>query len=153
MSLSEAGKRGTETPEWTRDLYSKNMLDALRWKLKAVSLLCTAAGEEFYTVQSIPSSGPKALRDGRYGSCQNNAHQQLQEEGSAVIPQAKEPSGVVPSWQGDLKGAWYADTRTRNPRLTLSFPYYKLSLHGQRVEKAGSAEKICVNPASSHKGI
>lgn len=53
--------------------------------------------EEFYIVQRIPSSGPKAVKDGRYGACQNNAHQQLQEEGSTVIPQAQEPSGMVPS--------------------------------------------------------
>lgn len=71
-----------------------------------------------------------------------------------MSPQAKEPSGVVPSWQRDLKKAWYADTGPRKPRFTLSFPYNKLSFHhGQRVNKEGSAEKICVNTATGHKGI
>lgn len=106
-----------------------------------MSLLCTAIGEELYTVQSIPSSGPKAVKDGRYGTCQNNVHQQLQEEGSAVIPEAQEPSDVVPSWQKDLKGAWCVDM---NPRFVLSFPHYKLSFHGQRVAKEGSSrENLC----------
>lgn len=67
---------------------------------------------------------------------------QLPEEGSAVIPQAREPSGLAPSWQRDVKGAWYADTSPRKPRFTLSFTYYQLSFHGQRVDKEGSAERI-----------
>lgn len=87
----EVNKWGIETLEWTRNLYSKNKSNALRWQLKAVSVLCTAVREEFYIVQSIPSSGPRAGKGGRYGTCQNNAHQQLQEEGSAVIPQLRNP--------------------------------------------------------------
>lgn len=56
---------------------SRTKLSASRWKRKAVSLLRTAVEEEFYIVQSISSSGPKAAKDGRCGICQNNVYQQL----------------------------------------------------------------------------
>lgn len=65
------------------------------WKLWVC--FCTAVGRGIlhYSDHTLPS-GPKAVKDGRYGTCQNNVHQQLQEQGSTVIPQAKEPSGVAP---------------------------------------------------------
>lgn len=60
---------------------------------------------------------------------------------------------MVPSWPRDLKGAWYAGPSPREPRLTLTYPHYKDSCHGQRADKEGSAEKICVSLAPGHKGV
>lgn len=51
-------------------------------------------------------------------------------------------------WRGPVlaersERPWYADTGPGKPRLTLSLPNYKLSFHGQRVQREGSAESLC----------
>ena len=42
--------------------------------------------EEFYIIQSTPSLGPKAMRDGRYGTCHNKAHCRAERKVAWLLP-------------------------------------------------------------------
>lgn len=60
MGPSERPENKEPRPLDGQEPRSRTKLSASRWKRKAVSLLRTAVEEEFYIVQSISSSGPKA---------------------------------------------------------------------------------------------
>ena len=110
--------------------------------------------EEFYVIQSIPS--PVAPRQWKTEGMAHVKTMCISSSKSKVVqlfPRPRNPLAWPPSWQRDLKEAWYANTSPRKSRFSLSFAYDRLSFHGQRVDKEGSAEKIWVNPATSYNGM
>lgn len=82
------------------NLPQKQAKHDLSWKsVEAQRCFGTATGrEKFYIIQSTPSLGPKAVRDRRYGTCQNQAHCRAERKVAWSLP-GREPSGLAPSWQ------------------------------------------------------
>lgn len=95
-------------------------LSTWRRRWEARSLLCAHAWE-FLIVKCAPFSGPQAVWDGRYGTCQNNVHCSTEQEGSVLTPTRSGTRWLSLILAEDLKDAWSAHRSPRKLQFTLFF--------------------------------
>lgn len=149
-SFFKARKWGIEILEWTRNLYSKPSLMPRDGSWKLWVCFAQLLGRNFTLFKPFLSSDPKAVKDGRFGTCQNSAHQQLQEEGSALFLRLRNPL----AWSHLGKKIWKElDVPTWVPGTPdLLYPFHTTNSHfmARGWSRKDLPEKMWVNPAIGH---